>query len=74
LKAGRSVRILIWPDGNLPTSLLIEHREIASAASLHVALSGLLSKHSYSFIQGKRVPATLEGGLAVRLMELNGSL
>jgi hypothetical protein len=50
LKAGRSVRISTWPDGNVPASLLIEHREIASAASLHFALSGLLSKHSYSFI------------------------
>jgi hypothetical protein len=29
-----------WPDGNVPSSQLTEHRGIASAARPHVALSG----------------------------------
>jgi hypothetical protein len=39
-----------WPDGNVPTSQLTEHRGITSAACLHVLLYCRYIKRSYSFI------------------------
>jgi hypothetical protein len=35
-----------WPDGNVPSSQLIEHRGIANAACPHVVSSGQLSQIS----------------------------
>jgi hypothetical protein len=41
-----------WPDGNLSSSQLIEHRGVANATCLHFAVSGLSSVpvviHSFS--------------------------
>jgi hypothetical protein len=41
MDSGLIPRITTWPDGNVPSSQLIEHHGIASVTRPHVALSGL---------------------------------